>query len=206
MTFKHLQKVIESQPSSEQNNQLQRLRDKILTTSYEVKMTDLDDQVRRREHAKEKMTYGKDAVEWLRTQVLELSSQGYTHREIVSKLQIPKGTVSNDLAFIKKESIDNLQKHIHEVVPMEYQKCMAGMKSNLKETLEIANTVTDPRIKLQARAIVSDCYKFILDISTNAGIVSNALKYVTKQKEHLASLQKLDDIEGEEEITTTGVF
>ncbi|MGA9166444.1 MAG: hypothetical protein WB053_03600, partial [Nitrososphaeraceae archaeon] len=28
VTFKDLQKVIESQPSSEQNNQLQRLRDK----------------------------------------------------------------------------------------------------------------------------------------------------------------------------------
>ena len=160
------------------------------------------------EHAKEKMTYGRDAIQWRRTQVLELSSQGYTHREIVSKLQIGKGTVSNDLAFIKKQSIDNLQKHIHEVVPMEYEKCMTGMKSNLKETLQIANTESDPRIKLQARAIVSDCYKFILDMSTNAGIVSNALKYVTEQKEHLASLQKLDGMEdeGEEETTTGGVF
>jgi hypothetical protein len=46
---------------------------------------------------------------------------------------------------------------------------MVGMKSNLKETLEIANTVTNPRVNLQARAIVSDCYKFILDMSTNAG-------------------------------------
>ena len=71
--------------------------------------------------------------------MLELDSQGYTHREIVSKLQIAKGTVSNDLSFLKKQSIDNLQKHIHETVPMEYQKCMAGMKSILKETLEIAN-------------------------------------------------------------------
>ena len=53
--------------------------------------------------------------------------------------------------------------------------------------------ITDPRIKLQARAIVSDCYKFILDMSTNAGIVSDALKFVTEQKEHLASLQKVDE-------------
>ena len=58
---------------------------------------------------------------------------------------------------------------------------MVGMKSNLKETLEIANTVTDPRVKLQARAIVNDCYKFILDMSTNAGIVSDAMKYVQQK-------------------------
>lgn len=41
-------------------------------------------------------------------------------------------------------------------------------------------------------------------MSTNAGVVSDALEYVTQQKEQLASLQKLD-IE-ELETTTTGVF
>ena len=65
---------------------------------------------------------------------------------------------------------------------------------------------TDPRIKLQASAIVSDCYKFILDMSTNAGIVSNAMKYVVVQKEQLASLQKVDEVEKEEETTSDGVF
>ena len=158
------------------------------------------------ERTKEKMTYGRDAIVWRRTQVLGLSSQGYTHREIVSKLQIAKGTVSNDLAFIKKQSIDNLQKHIHEVVPMEYQKCMTGMKSNLKETLEIANSVTDPRVKLQARAIANDCYKFILDMSTNARIISDAIKYVTQKTEQVNSLQKLDEQLTEEEATTTSGF
>ena len=67
---------------------------------------------------------------------------------------------------------------------------MAGMKSNLKETLVIATTVTDPRVKLQARAIANDCYKFILDMSTNAGIVSDALKYVTQQKEQVNDIAK----------------
>ena len=84
---------------------------------------------------------------------------------------------------------------------------MAGMKSNLKETLEIAKTVTDPRVKLQARAIVSDCYKFILDMSTNAGVVSDALKYVTHRKEQVNELQKLEEQLTEEEATTTsGIY
>ena len=110
--------------------------------------------------------------------------------------------------FLRQQAQASLQKHIHEVVPEEYQKCMAGMKSNLKETLEIATSVTDPRVKLQARAIVNDCYKFILDMSTNAGIVSDALKYVTQQKEQLSALQKIDDKieEMEEETTTNGIY
>ena len=78
----------------------------------------------------------------------------------------------------------------------------------MKETLEIANSVTDPRVKLQDRAIVSDCYKFILDMTTNAGIVSDALKYVEKRTEQLTTMQRLDDKLDElaEEETTNGVF
>jgi hypothetical protein len=167
-------------------------------------MTTPDNQERLREHVKGEMTYGKDAREWRRARVLELDSQGYTHREIVSKLLIAKGTVSNDLAYLKKQAIENLQHHIHEVVPMEYQKCMAGMKSNLKETLEIAATTDDPRIKLQASAIANDCYKFILDMSTNAGIVSDAMKYVLREREQVNALQKLEELEEEE--TTTGIY
>ena len=80
---------------------------------------------------------------------------------------------------------------------------MTGMKSNLKETLKITNSVTDPRVKLQARAIANDCYKFILDMSTNTGIISDAIKYVTQKTEQVNSLQKLDEQLTEEEATTT---
>ena len=75
--------------------------------------------------------------------------------------------------------------------------------------MEIANSVTDPRVKLQARAIVNDCYKFILDMSTNAGIVSDALKYVTQKTEQVNILQKLDErieITEEEATTTSGIY
>ena len=67
---------------------------------------------------------------------------------------------------------------------------------------------TDPRVKLQARAIANDCYKFILDMSTNVGIVSDALKYATQKTEQLNTIQKLGErIEAlEEETTTNGVF
>jgi hypothetical protein len=45
-------------------------------------------------------------------------------------------------------------------------------------------------------------------MSTNAGIVSDALKYVTQKTEQLNTLQKIDDkIEAiEEETTNNGIF
>src|ERR671924_2217443 len=139
-------------------------------------------------------------VEWRRAKVLELSSQGYSEREIAEKLQpITHVTIHRDIQFLRQQAQENLQHHIHEVVPDEYQKCMAGMKRNLKETLAIADTATDPKVKLQARAIANDCYKFIMDMSTNAGIVSDALKFVTQSKEKIDIMQKqTEDTETEE--------
>jgi hypothetical protein len=85
---------------------------------------------------------------------------------------------------------------------------MVGMKRNLKQTLEIAETTADPRVKLQARAIANDCYRYIMDLCTNAGIVSDALKFVTQKKKHLDTLQKIDERieEMEGEKTTNGIF
>jgi hypothetical protein len=83
------------------------------------------------------------------------------------------------LEFLRLQAQENLQKHIHKTVPEKYQKCMVGMKRNLKQTLEIRDNASDPKVKLQAAAKANNCYKFILGMTTNAGIVSDALKYVT---------------------------
>jgi hypothetical protein len=125
-----------------------------------------------------------------------------------AKLQLDKSAVSRDIQFINRQVRDTLQKHIHEVVPEEYQKCMIGMKRNLKQTLEICDSASDPRVKLQAVTIANDCYKFILDMTTNAGIVSDALKHVERKKEQLNTLKKIDDKIDvlEVETTTNGVF
>ena len=77
-------------------------------------------------------------------------------RHIASTLQVGLGTVNKDILFLRQMSRENLQHHIHERVPEEYQNCMTGMKRNLKQTLEIAETTSDPRTKLQARAIANE--------------------------------------------------
>ena len=78
-------------------------------------------------------------LEWRRAQVLELASEGYSQREIASKLQVDVAAINRDIQFLKQQAKESLQKHIHETVPEEYQKCMIGMKRNLKQTLEIAD-------------------------------------------------------------------
>jgi IS30 family transposase len=80
----------------------------------------------------------RQQIEWRRGKVLELSSNGYNQTEIGQRLQLDKSTVNRDIAFLRNQAKQDVQKHIHETVPEEYQKCMVGMKRNLKQTLEIA--------------------------------------------------------------------
>ena len=131
-------------------------------------------------------------MDWRRNKVLELSSQGYSQRDIASTLQVGLGTVSKDILFLRQMSRENLQHHIHERVPEEYQNCMTGMKINLRQTLEIAETTSDPRTKLQARAIANDCYKYIMDLTTNGIVITDAIKFVQTNKEKVTMSIKED--------------
>jgi Ran GTPase-activating protein (RanGAP) involved in mRNA processing and transport len=59
-----------------------------------------------------------------------------------------------------------------------------------------------PKIKLQARAIVNDCYKYIMDLTTNGVVITDAIKSVQTNKEKLTTMsisQKDDNSEESEE-------
>ncbi|HSN96429.1 MAG TPA: helix-turn-helix domain-containing protein [Nitrososphaeraceae archaeon] len=131
-------------------------------------------------------------LDWRRQQIIECLSDGYSRTEICQKVQLDRVTVHRDIHFIQQQAQENLQHHIHETVPEEYQNCMTGMKRNLRQTLEIAETVTDPKTKLQARAIANDCYKYIMDLVTNGVVVTDALSYVNGKTEKLAEAVKSD--------------
>ena len=77
-------------------------------------------------------------LDWRRSQVLQYSSEGYSQMEMAHKLQVDLATVNRDIHFLKMQAQESLHKHIHEIIPLEYQKAMQGMKRNLKQTLEIA--------------------------------------------------------------------
>ena len=157
-------------------------------------------------------------VDWRRNKVLELSSQGYSQRDIASTLQVGLGTVNKDILFLRQMSRQNLQHHIHERVPEEYQNCMTGMKINLRQTLAIAETTSDPRTKLQARAIANDCYKYIMDLTTNGVVITDAIKFVQTNKEKIISVKDgrnskepnemdkdKDQLEEEQEVKKNGL-
>jgi hypothetical protein len=152
-------------------------------------------------------------VEWRRNQVLELSSKGHSGTEIARILQVDKSLVSRDMLFLRQKAHENLKSHIQDRLPEEYQRCLTGMNQVLKLSWQIAdsnttlrqngqdhndnrsNTVTtgDERTRLQALALINDCYKYIMDLTTNGVVITDAIKFVQTNKEKLNSMSKKED-------------
>jgi hypothetical protein len=89
-------------------------------------------------------------IEWRRSKVQELSSQGRDQREIAQILQVSNGTVNSDLAHLRQQAKTNIRKYIDERLPEEYEKCMVGLTSILKEAWTTAQDALDKGEKIQA--------------------------------------------------------
>jgi hypothetical protein len=114
----------------------------------------------------------------------------------------------------------NLQNHVQERLPQEYENCMTGINRVLQLTWEIAEKPTDDNTRLQAFAQLNEGYKFKMDLTTNGVVVTDAIKYVQgqmdylnksekalldiKQKEDKEAEQRVEDIE--QQKTTNRIF
>ena len=159
----------------------------------------------------------QDQIEWRRNQVLELSSQGQTERQIATVLQVGKTTVHKDLAYLSRQAKENLKTHIQDKLPEEYQKCMVGINQVLNMAWSIVNKEVNDKTRLQALALINDCNRYKMDLTTNGVVITDAIKYVQGQVDHLNNQEKklLQDIQKkedrdkenqEEQDTHNGIF
>jgi hypothetical protein len=118
-----------------------------------------------------------------------MDTQGHSIMEIAKILHISHGTVDNDLSYLRKQAQENLQKHIQERIPEEYQKAVVGINKVLKTCWNIINKdTTDDKTKLQATAIINDSYKYLMDLTTNGVVITDAINFVQTNKENLLLL------------------
>ena len=133
----------------------------------------------------------KEHLEWRRARVLELSSQGRTEREIATILKVGLGTVARDMSFLHKQARDSLQYHIQERLPAQYLKCQNGLDQVLKMAWNIIIIDSiNQQTKLQALSLISECYRYQMDLSTNGVVVTDAIKYVQGKMDHLNATEK----------------
>jgi transposase len=92
----------------------------------------------------------RDMIYWRRSKVQELSSQGYSQREIAQILQVSNGTVNRDLSILRQQAKSNIKRYIDEKLPEEYEKCLVGLTAILREAWNTAQQTEDRREKIQA--------------------------------------------------------
>jgi DNA-binding transcriptional regulator LsrR (DeoR family) len=107
---------------------------------------------------KPKNSQNKMMIGWRRNKVLELSSQGNNQVDIASILQVSEPTISRDLSHLKKQAKTNIKQYIDETLPEEYEKCLVGLTSILKEAWNTAQQADDKREKIQALSLAKECY------------------------------------------------
>ena len=147
-------------------------------------------------------------IEWRRAKVLELTSQGYSQIEVATNLHVDRSIVSRDMAYLKQKAHENLKTHIQDKLPEVYQNCMVGINQVLKICWEIVNksrnvcnengkgqtiTMIDNKTILQALALINDCNKYKMDLTTNGVVITDAIKFVQTNKEKLTMSTKEDN-------------
>jgi predicted transcriptional regulator len=131
---------------------------------------------------------------WRRSKVMELSSQGYSQVEISKTLQISEPTISRDIDYLRSQSRQKIRKYIDETLPEEYEKCLVGITSILKEAWNISNNVeADKREKIHALSLAKECYSMKLELLTNATVVDDAMRFVEQGKEKLSKRQEYNN-------------
>jgi predicted transcriptional regulator len=105
--------------------------------------TDVEHKNNNNENEKE-----RDRIDWRRSKVQELSSQGHSQREIAQMLQVSNGTVNKDLFILRQQAKSNIKRYIDERLPEEYEKCLVGLNAITKEAWNTAQNTEDKREKI----------------------------------------------------------
>jgi hypothetical protein len=82
------------------------------------------------------------------------------------------------VSFLRQQAKQNIKKYIDEILPEEYEKCLVGLTSILKEAWNAAANTEDKREKIQALSLAKECYGMKLDLLTNATVVDDAIRFI----------------------------
>jgi predicted transcriptional regulator len=138
-----------------------------------------------------------NSLEWRRSKVQELASQGYNQSEISRILQISQPTINRDLSYLRQQAKENIKKYIDERLPEEYEKCLIGLNVITKEAWTISQDTEDKRERIQALSLAKECYSMKLDLLTNATVVDDAIRFVSEKSK--AKLKSSNSNENEKE-------
>lgn len=125
--------------------------------------------------------YDRANIELRRNRVLDLLAQGTPQNIVAQQLNVSTATVSLDIQYLEETAKENIEKHIHETMPMQYSKTMAGLNQVLRKAWEIVNKEhIDDKVKLQSLALINESYRLIFELISDGTIIKEAMAFVKK--------------------------
>ena len=155
----------------------------------------------------------RQQIEWRRNQTLELAARGKSQRDISIILQVSEGTTSSDMKWIRQQAQKAIEQHIQQDLPLEHQKAMNGLHQVLKMAWDLSFEEHDTKTKLMSLALVNDCYKLIMELSSDGSVIKEAMAFVNKKLQTPSKQEEdqvIEEIQGqsaeeEEESSTESV-
>ena len=122
-------------------------------------------------------------MEWRRSKVLELSSEGHSQLEIARIMQVSPATINTDIRFLRIQAKENISKYIDERLPFEYHKCLVGLDSIVCRMSDIVNNAElNSRDVLQAASVKMQAYAMKIDLLSNATVIEKAVQFIDRHR------------------------
>jgi hypothetical protein len=132
-----------------------------------------------------------EQIEWRRSKVLELASDGYSIREIESILKIPRATVGKDVIVLRQQAKDDIRKYIEEQVPYEYKKTLANLEGIIKNMAKIIEKDgAETKEVMQATAIKMQALNMKMEMVSGANLIGEGIELVERYRVILLKIAK----------------
>ncbi len=131
---------------------------------------------------------------------MDYLAQGISQADIATELKVSAATITNDIAYLRKEAKENIRTHIKERMPLEFETSLTSLKSVRRRANLIAEKTENERVKVMSLSLVRETEESIMDLISNGGVAAAALDYVTGKEQELESLAGGSESSDESEL------
>ena len=100
-----------------------------------------------------------EEIEWRRSKILELKSQGLDQREIAQILKVSPASISYDIQCMRKEASENVKDYTVKQLPLQFKICVIATQNAMKQFWDISQSTKDNKEKMQALENYIECHK-----------------------------------------------
>jgi len=110
-----------------------------------------------------------EEMQWRRSKVLELKSQGLDQREIAQILQVTPATITFDLQYLRNEAKESIKDYTTKQLPLQYKTPIVATQNAIREFWSISQKAHDNKEKMQALEHYLECHRGVCRMLKEGG-------------------------------------